>query len=232
MSPLTSVIAVQLVDGLGEPERVLHLGLPRRVGRERMALLTPAAWRTATPIRRRSRGPPAGPWSWCSSQSLPPSCDQRRRIHRRRSATAGPASPSARRAGPYRRRALARPVFEHQVLAAGAADRASTISTNRPMPCWSCTTRSPAVSASGSTTLRRLAASRLPSGRVARLPVRSVSVMHDEVGARHHHAVVQRSLEHADDTRFGRRTGLQHRCGSIGFGQLLDERGARCRCRA
>ena len=53
----------------------------------------------------------------------------------------------------------------------------STISTNRPMPCWSCTTRSPAVSASGSTMLRRLAASRLPSVAAARLPVRSVSVM-------------------------------------------------------
>jgi hypothetical protein len=52
----------------------------------------------------------------------------------------------------------------------------STISTNRPMPCWSWTTGSPALSASGSTWLRRLECRAL--GRVvapSRLPVRSVS---------------------------------------------------------
>ena len=46
---------------------------------------------------------------------------------------------------------------------------------------------------------------------------------HHEVGARDHHAVVQRALEHADDTLLRRRARLQQRCGSVGFGQLLDD---------
>ena len=99
----------------------------------------------------------------------------------------------------------------------------SVISTNRPMPCWSCTTRSPAVSASGSTVLRRLAASRLPSVAVTRLPVRSVSVTITRLAPGNHHAVVQRALEHADDPGLGRRSRLQHRCRGVGFGQLLDD---------
>ena len=45
---------------------------------------------------------------------------------------------------------------------------------------------------------------------------------HDEVGTGEHHTVVQRALQHPDNARFRRRSGLQHRCGSVGFGQLLD----------
>ena len=93
-----------LVDGLGEPERVLHLGLPRGVRAERVARRRPAAWRTATPARRRSREPPCAPWSSC----WPSRCRRAgsaSATHRRRSATADRASPSARRAGRIRRRA-------------------------------------------------------------------------------------------------------------------------------
>ena len=39
----------------------------------------------------------------------------------------------------------------------------------------------------------------------------------------HHHAVVQRALEHPDHAGVRRRTRLQHGCGRVGFGELLDD---------
>ena len=221
----------QLVDGLGEPERVLHLGLPRGVRPERVTRRRPAAWRTAPPVRRRSRGPPGAPWSWC----WPSRC---RRVgsasasRRRRSATAGPASPSARTACPTRRRAWLDAYSSTRYSRRAPPTVRSVISTNRPMPCWSCTTRSPAVSASGSTTLRRLAASRLPSVAAARLPVRSVSVITTRLAPGQHHAVVQRALEHADDTRLRARRPAPTSLRACRLRRAARRRGARCRCPA
>ena len=73
MSALTSLDRAQLVGRLLVRERRLHLGLPRRVRREGVALAPPRARRTARAAPRR--GPSTALRTRClvRSQSVPPS---------------------------------------------------------------------------------------------------------------------------------------------------------------
>ena len=155
---------------------------------------------------------------------------QRRRLARRRSATADPASPSARTACRTRRPRLLDAYSSTRYSRRAPPTMRSVISTNRPMPCWSCTTRSPAVSASGSTTLRRLAASRLPSVAVGPVAGQVGLGDHDEVGPGDHDTVVQRALEHADDAGLRARRPAPTSLRECRIRRAARRRGARCRC--
>ena len=202
-----------LVDGLGETERVLHLGLPWGVRGERVAgrCLPLGVQRHQLggdlPDRPAGLGLRVGPVAAAEA-------GQRRRL------TADIAGQLVQRvhrdvepvgSAP----AFARPVFEHQVLAARAADHplrhlhepADAVLVVHHQIAGRQRQRVDDVAALGGQPLA------LDGGG----PVAGQVGLgdHDEVGPGDHHTVVQRALQHADDALFRGAAWLQHRCGRV-----------------
>ncbi len=121
------------------------------------------------------RAPPCGraPWSWSSRHRRAGAGSAPRR---RRSASPGRAGRWARRAGRRAGRACAGAYSTTRYSRVAPATVRCTISTYRPTPCCSCTTKSPGLSCSGSMVWRRRVGMRRVSRVVDFWPTRSVSV--------------------------------------------------------
>ena len=127
--------------------------------------------------------------------------------------------------------ALARRVLEHQVLAARAADHpfrhldepADAVLVVHHQVAGGQRQRVDDVAALGGQPLA-LGGGGPVAGQVGLGD-------HDEVGARQHHAVVQRALEHADDARLRARRPAPTSLRACRIRRAARRRGARCRCR-
>ncbi len=202
-----------LVDGLGESERVLHLGLPRRVQGERVTRrgLTLGVQRhqlggdlADRPAGLGLRVRPVAAAKARQRRRL--TADVPRQLIKRVHRDVQPVGSAA---------ALARRVLEHQVLAPCAADHAlghldepaDAVLVVHDQVAGGQRQRVDDVAALGGQ----------PFAIDGGSPVAGQVGLgdHDEVGACDHHTVVQRSLEYPDNALFRRCAGFQHRCGSV-----------------
>ena len=211
----------ELVDGLGEPERVLHLGLPRGVGAERVA-----GRRLALGVQRHQFGGdlphrpaglglrvrPVAATEPRQRRGLPADVPRQliQRIHRH----VQPVGPAA---------ALARRVLQYEVLAARAAHNAFG-HLHEPADAV-LVVHHQVAGGQGQRVDDVAALGGQPLALGGRGPVaRQIGLGdHHEVGPGDHDTVVQRPLEHPDHAVFQSDARFQKSCRSIGFSELLDD---------